>query len=374
MTHARISDAAFSQLVAQLYETLDDLDSWPWLLNRIADALGAQYTIWIEQRFDDYAAGLVFGAPERHEDFMLRHITRGGNALNPAIRLAASGWFDTGIVSAGDFLDPSSIAYAPEYVAEVLSGSDLYRGRGITALREGDDFTVFSAYFEDPAQDLGTTDRLLSRLAPHMVRAARSYARLRPKRRELGLLTADANDAGACLLGLDAHGRTTYRSENSERIVQRLVPGASLVGRRLELGSPADRAQLGRHLRGFAAGLTVIERMPLRVDGVLEGTLELNAIRGRLRGTLPPSTVALAVIHSRRVAAERGAEVLRSRFALTAAESDVLGGILTGTSMEAIARRRSCSPNTVRHQLESAMAKTGATNRTELAAIARRLA
>ena len=58
---------------------------------------------------------------------------------------------------------------------------------------------------------------------------------------------------------------------------------------------------------------------------------------------------------------------------LTAREQEVLAAVAEGHGNEAIARRLGISARTVANHLHRILAKTGAANRTEAAAIARRL-
>lgn len=372
MSTAHSGLTEFRRLVGGLYETLDDASSWPDYLESLGQAVGAQYSIWISMNIEDPCVGAAFGSRERHEEFVDRHLVRGGNALNPSVALAAQGYFQTGGVYDFRYVDRRSSVYSPEYASEVLSHLDLGMGIGITALAEGADYMVFTAYFEDAAHDSTHSRAMLDRLAPHAVRAARQEVRLRGDRSRLEGLVAESAARGACVLGLDASARVTFASPNTGAVMHALVSNLRVRGRRLEILLPEAAGIVSRWLRDFQFGWTVHERLPLRHGDRLDGVLELRALHGGLRTVVPARTVALAVVHSRSLALLAQAEALAARHSLSRIESEVAKAILEGMPVEAIALRRGRSAHTIRHQLEAIKAKVGVATRAELVAAARR--
>jgi DNA-binding CsgD family transcriptional regulator len=59
-------------------------------------------------------------------------------------------------------------------------------------------------------------------------------------------------------------------------------------------------------------------------------------------------------------------DVLRGLYCLTSAEADVANGLLMGYSLEEIASLRRCKVGTVRNQIKSVLAKTGASRQSDL--------
>lgn len=372
MSHDDGTEVLIASLIGDLYATLDDPSSWPSYLERLQGQLGAQYALWYTTSVSDPLVGSAYGTADRHEGFMEQHLLRGGNLLNPSLALAARGYFRDAMVSELRYLDRASPVFSPEYVKEVLSHSGLRSCLGVTALAQGPDHTVFSVYYEDhdgyDSRDL----MMLGRLAPHMHRAARSHSSLHAARKQLAVLVAEVEVAGGCVLGLDAKGRPTFLSPNVERVSRELASILSLRARRLELVCAQTRLAVNVRLRTLAARQSVFERTPLRSDDRLEATLELHALRGALQGALPSSTVAIAILQSRRLGALARAEALGRRYSLSDAEVHVLSGLLDGHTVEAISRTRCSSPHTVRHQIESLLGKLGVTSREGIHGLATR--
>lgn len=369
----RIDARGFRGLVAGLHQTMDDASSWPWCLDKLAGALGAAYAIWTYMSSDDPLSAVAYGSPDRHEDFMLQHIGRGGNALNPSVREVNSGIFQTGWSDALHIEDVGSRFYAPEYRDKVLLATDLRDGVGVTALREGNHYTIFSAYTDKSRREVSAhTITLARRLAPQMTRLARSHAMLRNARRRLDLLIAEVHRAGGCVLALDAEGRVTYRSSAAAYVLGDLACELRVRWGRVHFESPTQHWEFRAGLANVVAKKSIHEVLQLRRADELVGVVQLHPVRLVAEGAVPSHSAVVLVVHSRAVAAELHACAAAARMNLTASEQEVLRQALLGRSLREIATGRMRSSHTVRHQLESLRGKFGVTSHADLLAAARR--
>ncbi len=217
----------------------------------------------------------------------------------------------------------------------------------------------------DAAQNMEAAATLTA-LAPHLRRA------LRYQRRVLDEKTgALAHETGYTLMGagllvvgegrrlksvsdlaarlMDDDRGITASLDGRLRIASEELQSAldAMLDRRAEGGPPVIEAQL-RH-KVHVTRIILIRIVTDGLSALLEGPSVMVLIDPGPGEFHPGMLLALA-------------ETLR----FTPAETDILSGILSGFSVEAIAARRGVSRETVRSQLKSLYAKTGARRQADL--------
>jgi DNA-binding CsgD family transcriptional regulator len=215
----------------------------------------------------------------------------------------------------------------------------------------------------------------LGRLAPHIANAARIA-------RQLGTAHATATAIGETLEKLSAAVMIVDRGArviSANRAARALAPVSGLAVREgaLRVERPADdralraaiAAVLGAQDHGGAPPARDVtihgaggHMLALRVAALGEAAeAETGAVRGR----------ALAVVHALAGAAtaEPRAHILAPAYGLSAAEAELLDGLLGGLRLAEIAASRGTSRETARSQLKSIFHKTGVSTQSDLVAL-----
>jgi DNA-binding CsgD family transcriptional regulator len=220
----------------------------------------------------------------------------------------------------------------------------------------------------------------LGRIAPHLANAARIMRQLATARATAAAIGETLEKLAAAVMVVDRGVRVV----SANRAARALAPvsGLALRDGALRIERPADdralraaiAAVLGaqdhaaNHDEAPAARDVAIEgaggrRIMLRVSALGEaGDTERGGARGR-------ALAVVQVLAGSRTADPR-AQVLVPAYGLSAAESELLDGLLGGLRLAEIAASRGTSRETTRSQLKSIFHKTGVSTQSDLVALA----
>jgi DNA-binding CsgD family transcriptional regulator len=227
---------------------------------------------------------------------------------------------------------------------------------------------------------------LLESLTPHLVRALQLQRQVATARHVARAAAVGLDHFHVAVLIVDAEATVIELNQAAADLLRQ--PGAPLrrEARRLCAATPATTQGLheaiqsataapGQHTappngilrlpRAGAGGAIAVMVAPVRRGGPVEGDA--------LARLATPLALVFAADPARPVML--ASDTLRRQFGLSAAEASVAVGLVDGSTVEAIAARRSVSQETVRAQLKRALAKTETHSQAQfIATIARSLA
>ncbi len=216
----------------------------------------------------------------------------------------------------------------------------------------------------------------LGRLAPHIANAARIMRQLGTARATAAATAEALEKLSAAVMLVDRGARVV----SANRAARALAPvsGLAVRGGALRIERQADdralraaiAAVLGAQDRG---GLVPPAAREVTIHGAGGRTLVLRvcALDEGAAASGEPRSRALAVVHA--LAADGAphpqAQVLVPAYGLSAAESELLDGLLGGLRLAEIAASRGTSRETARSQLKSIFYKTGVSTQSDLVAL-----
>ena len=286
-----------------------------------------------------------------------------------------------GTVALGEELVPQAELRRTEYYNDFLRPHDM-EWMVTTALLDGRaegpaTHMSFTRHREREAYN-GEGKRLIELLAPHVRRALLTHWRLTEARLGAQAQQSALEHMGYGVLLLDTTGAVLWLNPVAEALVRREDGLVLRAGRLCALHNGDDDA-LARVVRqaglGVGGGLCV-RRAPAEESQVAPYCVSATPLRAEMSTFVPRTTHAPgALLMVRDPDRQAGDEALR-RFALSlhisAAELRVLELLLQDLAPKEIAERLNLGVRTVRSQLSSLYAKTGARNQRELVALALR--
>lgn len=245
-------------------------------------------------------------------------------------------------------------------------------GAGVLLSEQGARVILLSAHLpqRDAAIKMPRLMATLKYVGPHMRRAVRHYSATSAKLGRSLALESMLEEANCALLVLDKQGRpldvndrasAMFRSGvlslDHDGILQVRDPnGAAFLKASLDAlegchtGNKEDSAGIAL---GGANARGVLRTIPVAPSISLGGAKLFGAQR------VPALIVSI-------MSAEPLLESARARFALSAAETAVLRGLLSGKAARALAAERDTSINTVRNQIGALLSKTGTSSQKEM--------
>lgn len=234
-------------------------------------------------------------------------------------------------------------------------------GVGVTILKgENTLFTMATAVSRGEPEENRRFATLLTRLAPHLCRAVGHFEAGKGPRTvdQIGGRLFDAIGIGVLLVGEGG----------------KLISATELGAKALEEGACVRFGFRGRVCIADADADACLNRLLSRWhDGVRQRVVKVNGTKLTMiavqTGERPlffeAPTVAI-VIETPSKAAAAGLPHLAGKFGLTKAETNIMHGLLDGSSITDIADASNRSRETIRTQLKSIFAKTGVKSQSEL--------
>lgn len=230
-----------------------------------------------------------------------------------------------------------------------------------------------------------TERRILGQAVPHLRRAMQLRHRLRDAAGTAGLAALDALATG--VLAVDGEMRVVMANLRAEVLAgqpgagirlqrARLLAGGGEAGIRTVVAARhrAEDARLAALVRAVAAGQGEGGAVRLTAE---DGTASLAVLVGPLPrrlatpgaeggGRVPGQALLMLRDLSPRLPVPPRPALLRDLFGLSRAEAEVACALAGGATKEAVAGQRGLKPTTVRTQVRSILAKTGAANLRDL--------
>lgn len=349
------------EIVELAYQAAADPGLWPTVLERMADAFGADSAIILRRKLTPTMARLDPEAVRLYLDHYseLNPIQAEVDGAEPGRKFWAVttdlSWIDKRRLMASPFYNDYFQPFGMHAALMMRLGSpatgpslNLLRGR-----RKGD--------FDQSEIELATA------LHGPLVRAQAMGMRLGAERRaNETLVEAIERSAGAVLL-VERSGRVAYASLAAEALMR----GPAVLA--VRAGAITAPGEAGRELARAIGRATAMEVGPDASAMISlpreDGSRPLLLIVGPAGAQAGESRRAIICISDPERPAEVRQDRLRSLFGLTPAEAKAVGELVTGGDAGAIAERLGLSVHTVRVQLARAMAKTQTHRRSELVAL-----
>lgn len=343
-------------LVDLIYAALLGETTWQTFLDSLSDNAPDGRTILFSHNMsqsDEYLAmASRFEGPEL-ESYASHYV-----GTNPWLEHCAVRKVGLGVYS--DEIVPLEELVRTEFFNDWLVPNNIACSIGVTIDKHGACPLIVSTVTSrgDPEANSRFSDQL-TRIAPHLRRAARFY-RNGPARWagfDLGVSLFDAVDIGVIVVGEDGRIKT-----------------ASPAGRELlDAGAPACVSPMGRlRLRGEDAQRVLRDMLKRTYAGQKTVSLSCGGTRltlvsvekDRISFYFEGPTVAILIEKP----GNRAVDLTRfiEAHGLTMGERRALLGIVNGKTAAEIAEEASVSPETVRSQLKSLYARTGASGQVDL--------
>lgn len=344
------------ELIDVIYGAMLGETTWQDFLERLSDNTPYGRTVMFSHNMnqaDDYLAMAARFEAGQLESYAAHYIDQNPWSDSCAVRKVG-----LGVIS--DEIVPPEEMIGTEFYEDWMVPNDVAASVGVTIDKSGTCPLIISTVTsrDDPDANKVFSDQM-SRIAPHLNRAARFYRQGAGKWAgfALGASLFDAVNIGVVILGEDGRVKTISAT------------GQQMAGRGIRI-NPLGQLEL-RDESAHAVLKAMLKR-------VYDGPKSYNLFSGDLKLTLlrvekdrvslyfeGPTVVILMERHGRGhdlADLERFAEV----FSLTAAEQRALSGIVAGQSILEIAEAASVSRETIRSQLKRLYAKTGVSGQADL--------
>lgn len=351
-----VSEQTYDGLVDTIYGLIFGEATWEVFLDRLNAIIpGGRTTLFYHDAArSEGASHIDRGFDEKWVDAYARHFA----SINPWGEAMAGMPLWKGFV-AEDMLPRADFQKTEFY-------NDFWRecgetGIGMTLLKsEGRVFNISSSIAIGEPEDNRVFANLLTRLAPHLHRAVVYFdSAMGPK----PISEMDGRLFDAIGVGVVMVGRGGKLVSATDLGTQALESGRFLrlgFQGNVEISDPDARSRLTRML----ADREEDERQQvLTVEGTKLTFIKLRKARTSYFFDAPELAV---IIETPTPTVQVGDFVLRERFGLTKAEIRILHGLIQGTSINELAINANRSRETIRSQVKSIYAKTGARSQVEL--------
>ncbi|QGM44613.1 helix-turn-helix transcriptional regulator [Methylocystis heyeri] len=351
--------ADFENLVDRIYEAAADADLWPQVMHDLGGAVDGAGGIILTRRSDAwlgwrYSAALAPGA----EEFMRDGATR----TQATARMLA--------LNRAGFADAQEVFTEEEYLADPLIAewgalAGLHHAAATAIPVPSGDFVVVQVNRRIGQQCFSRGDLArLDAFRPHLARAGLLAARwrlqkLRAAAEALAMigLPAAVLDATGKVLAANAliEGLRSHLMWLPKDRIALVDPAANELLRRAiaEVDDPTASSVRSFPVKGAAGDPVVVHLIPATgtARDLFEGGFSVLAVTPLAAPSAPD------------------AALIQGLFDLTAAEARVAGGVAEGLTLDEIAARHGVTVGTIRSQIKSVFAKTGAARQSQLAAL-----
>jgi DNA-binding CsgD family transcriptional regulator len=350
----------FESLVDDIYEAAADPDCWPRIMHDIGKVAEAAGGVLIARRADAWLGWRCSGALEKGAEAFF---SSGGLQRSQVLgRLLA--FNRAGFVSDQEGFTEEEYAEEP-VIKEWCAPNGIHHCTATAVPMLNGDLVMFQVKRRkgDPPFGPAELDRL-DALRPHLARAGLLAARWRLER--LRSATEALATLGIPAAILDVEGRVLAANGLIEDLSSHHV---WMPRDRIALIEPAA----DKLLRGAIADLgnpaaTSVRSFPSKGTGERPVVMHLIPVTGNARDLFGGGLGVLTITHLTRPAA-LDAALVQSLFDLTPTEARVAGSLAEGLSLDQIAQRHKVKLSTIRSQVKSVFAKTGANRQSQIVAL-----
>lgn len=356
-----MNDKTYDELISSIYASVLDEKSWLGLLEQLAKATGRREGSLLSY---DNRAGmaprLVSSCSQESQLDYGHYYTLDPTQRFTLTRQVGSWYHDAEEYGLSSMrFDPFYQEFMRNHGQRAISCIKLYE-QGST----GAYLSLLTALDANLPTD--SQQRILQRLSPHLMRAARMSSRIQQLELDVSHSQLLLEQSGTPQWLIDADGRVLYCNAAAERRMSE--PDFPLCERQGRLTCTQEPALPG--LLRAACGKVGAARASLLPMPALGSELLVTPVRaeGRLRLDIAQPLTLVALLSG-----QPRAELLVELFACTPAEVRLADLIARGLGAEECATRLGVSINTVRSQLRALFRKTDTERQGELAGLLARL-
>ncbi|QGM96140.1 helix-turn-helix transcriptional regulator [Methylocystis parvus] len=350
----------FESLVDDIYEAAADPDCWPRIMHdigKVADAAGGAI---VARRADAWLGWRCSGALARGADAFFS----GGGLARSQVPPRLLAFNRAGFVADQEGFTEEEFSADP-VIREWCGPIGIHHCTATAIPIPNGDLVVFQVKRRKGEAPFGRAELAkLDALRPHLARAGLLAARWRLER--LRSATEALAILGVPAAILDAEGRVLAANGLIEELTSHHV---WMPKDRIALIEPAADKLLRRAIADLGAPVAAsVRSFPSRGSRDQPVVVHLIPVTGDARDLFGGGLGVLAITPISKPAAPDNA-VVQSLFDLTAAEARVAGGLVEGLTLDQIAERHKVGINTIRTQMKSVFAKTGASRQSQLSAL-----
>lgn len=365
---ASIDDSKFQRLVGQIYDAALEPEKWSTFIASYADACGVSAALHFEDPMA--ATGMHISVAARLDPTWLKLYETHYSKIRPWLSKAAHAPVGR-ISSVFAWIDEPAYRSSLVY-NESLARADVHYQLGGVLQRDGNICTCISVTRPLRAGDFTASDfKLTEKLVPHLQRALQIHRRLVAGKLRNEALLRGLEGLGLGIIVAASDARVLFANGIADAILRR---GDGLCARRerLHASTPSVTNELQRYIHEAActgAKLAQHSGGALRVPCLGSGELSLRVCPFPIDlGIVIGPTVPMALIFLADSSDRRPPRLsdLKTIYGLTAAESRLLGALLTGLSLDEYAQVCRISLATAKTQLRHVFHKTGQSRQSDL--------
>ncbi|MCB8878102.1 helix-turn-helix transcriptional regulator [Acidisoma silvae] len=359
-----------SQLIGDIYDTVISPESWPRVLERITDYVGAARSILILEDAIEPTKSVFyvsFNDPEWVKSYLETYLL-----LNP-MRLSSIGQVEAGMV-----ILTSDVMAIEEYARSRFATEFLAPRRMVdvaVAVLEATATTITVLAFVR-SKEQGLADELLRQklelIGPHVRRAATIGRVLNQQTLEVSIFSHTLDRLDGAIFLLDKRATVLHSNQGARTLLAEHPEMIAIVGGKVRASAQQTRELFETALIQAGEGDNALGTEGI---SIIFGSAEGRAIVGTLislvsgsRKSLGGSYRAVAALFIRELQFDSPASVdmLRSHFGLTRREIAVVAGIVELGGVPQIAAVLGLAPETVKSHLKSIFRKTGTSRQVDL--------
>lgn len=361
-----------SDLVGLIYESALDRDSWPGLLQLLADSMHSKAAVFrVSDVVNDKAlTGLSFG----HDDSYMKQYREyyiHNDPYRPALKRYPAGKFYPGQVA---------ISYEEvekhEFFNDMLVRNGMYYTLGGFAMR---DHALAYQVIVQRGKEAGDFSQQeidqFNRLIPHFQRAFKINQHIATIEHHGEIIEASLDQLSIGVLLIDEEGVAFHMNKKAEEIIATQV-GVSLVSGRLVASSLSESARLRQIISNAIGRLSDGEMAVGEAMSLMNSAVDMKPLSILVTPLNSRNREQLSFLHRRAAAAvfvgspsqtrQPNEEVIRMLYGLTEAEARLASALAMGHSLNEICSFYRISIHTARSHLKTVFEKTGCSRQAEL--------
>jgi DNA-binding CsgD family transcriptional regulator/PAS domain-containing protein len=359
-----------SRLIGDIYDTVINPESWPAVLDKLSEYIGASRALLILEDAIEPTKSifyLSFDDPDWVQSYLDTYLL-----LNP-MRLANFGQVEAGMV-----LLTTDMMTAEEYARSRFAREFLAQRQMIdvaVAVLEATATTITVISFLR-SQEQGIADETvrerLALLAPHVRRAATIGRLLNRRKLETSELSEALDSLDGAIFLLDKQATVLHCNRGARLLLANHPDAISILGGRVRAATPQARDVLDDALARASQGDDALGTTGL---AIIFGGTEQKALVGTLMSLVDGSrravggsyrAVAALFVRELQFDSPASVDVLRSHYGLTPREMTVVAGVVELGGVPQIASVMGLTDATVRTHLKAIFRKTGTSRQADL--------
>jgi len=361
-----------SDLVGLIYESALDRDSWPELLQLLADSMHSKAAVFrvSDVVSDEALMGVSFG----HDDSYMRQYREHyihNDPYRPALKHYPAGKFYPGQAAI-----PYKEVEKHEFFNDLLVQNGLYYTLGGFAMR--DNALAYQVIVQrgKEAGDFSQQEiDQFNRLIPHFQRAFKINQHIAKIEHHGEIVEESLDQLSIGVLLIDEEGVAFHLNKKADEIIA-AQEGLSLVSGRLVTSSLSDSARLQKIISNAIGHMTDGEMAVGEAMSLMNSSVDMKPVSILVTPLNAKNREQLSFLHRRASAAvfigspsqaeQPNVDIIRMLYGLTEAEARLTSALAMGHNLNEICSFYMITIHTARSHLKTVFEKTGCSRQAEL--------